>query len=718
MTLQALLIVTLLNLAAGFGALQLLPSSRFKSTLDPLEKLLLLVGAGVLVNSVVGMLLVDLGVFSLGLLALPASLLAVAGLWRSRTRTASLPPSDRPPLTLPFTGRSIPVWVEYLLVALWAVAAGMLFFRPHEITFGGADAGVYVNLAAHIANEGSVRIDEPVLADLDPSLYDAFLRTMPDGSRFWSSGLLVTDTSGRIWPPFYHLHAMWQAAAYAVAEVPGALHMTPYWALWSTFSVFMVLRRLLSRREGWWIALLGLGVLTITAIQIWFARYPTSEMLTQFLFWFGLWAFIIWGEQKYRGSVWALMAGGAWGATFLVRVDTFFVWIIPAVLLVLLSVENRWNRSQAWFFAPLLVLPLFATTHALLFARPYFETTYGYLLSVALSTLWWLAPIALLGAGGLLFLMRNRRKVRGLVEKVWPTGRWLLVTAGAGLFLYAWFLRPILGAPLYFVNPWDNVPVQNWSFMSMRHLGWYLFPTGVAISATGILWLWWDLNRRTWALLLLGTVFSLLYLSNIRANGIHMYSLRRYVPVIIPFFVVAATMFGAWLYGRRNIILRAMAPLLLVIWLLGVVWTTRGFLSQVDFVGLPDQIGALADRFPDGSILLFNQARSIDLGDHLGVPLTLIHGHHAFTLHHMDQLDQTLFDDTLRQWQEAGRNVYWIELTESNVIPLAPDRLTYDFTFEIPVTVLEGTYDRKPVQIQSHNWTGKVYRLLPAAAPR
>ena len=42
-------------------------------------------------------------------------------------------------------------WAELAFLAVWAVAAGWLFFRPHEYVLGAADAGAvsYTHLRAH-----------------------------------------------------------------------------------------------------------------------------------------------------------------------------------------------------------------------------------------------------------------------------------------------------------------------------------------------------------------------------------------------------------------------------------------------------------------------------------------------------------------------------------------------------------------------------------------
>ena len=713
MALLVIGLLTLLNLGTGFGLLSLLVPQSLRPNLDPLEQLLLMLSAGVLANSLLGLLLAEAGLFFPWIPLALGLILTAAGCYQAWARKESWHLPDLPALPVPFTQWMLPGRAEYLLVALGLLGASLIYFRPHEIMWGGADAGVYIDLGAYLAQQGTLVIEDELLAGISPDLYPTFLRTMPDGTFFWSSGFLVTDETGRIWPPFYHLHVVWLAAGFVLGGVGGALLLTPYWALLATFAIYLFARRLMQASpHGWWLALCVVGSLVITAIQVWFARYPTSEMLTQFLFWVGLWAFIVWAEADYRGGTFACLAGCAWGATFLVRIDTFFVWLIPGVLAICLYGERRWHRSQLWFFAPLIILPIYATWHALLFARPYFDNIYGYALAVAWQQFWWLLPIV--GLVGVLFLLLLRRgRPLAMLAQFWGTGRWLLLLGGVALALYAWLLRPRLGSALEYVNPWDNVTVQQWNHMNLRHLGWYMSAPAVFLAIAGMLRLWWDVQRRTWAMLLLGTIFALFYLWNIRSNGIHMYALRRYVPIVIPFFVLSAILLVDWMLQRSHAIFRIAGWLLLIVWLAGIAWTSRGFLSQTNYQTMPVQFETLVEQFPENAIFLFNQARPVDLGDHLSVPAKLIYGQHAFTVQNMTGPNADRFVQTLGRWQAEGWEIYWVELSEPNPSPLAPEYLTFETTFEFRFTVLESTYDRKPVNVQSILWTADIYRLLP-----
>ena len=80
-------------------------------------------------------------------------------------------------------------------------------------------------------------------------------------------------------------------------------------------------------------------------------------------------------------------------------------------------------------------------------------------------------------------------------------------------------------------------------------LGWYLGPAGIALGVAGMCWmLVKDLNRRTVFLLGTGLFFSLLYLWRIQANPHQIYAMRRYVPVVLPFFIITAAYLINWLY--------------------------------------------------------------------------------------------------------------------------------------------------------------------------
>lgn len=683
------------------------------------EWLMLIWGSGTLLNGWLALVLAELGRFSWPLWLALTTAGACAALLLLRRRAVRFEWGAHP-LPVPGVTWTLPAWVETVFLAGWLCAAAFLFFRPHQYLWGGADAGVYVNLAAHVVDTGGLIIHDEILAALDEALYPAFLRVMDNLGRqtyFWSSGFTVEDFSGRISPPFYHLAPVWQALAYAWSGAEGALRMTGYWMVWASAAVYLVLRRLLPPNQ-WWIALAGLAALSICALQVWFARYPTTEALTQFLFWLGLWAFIRWGDDAYQGARWGAVAGGAWGSAFLVRIDAFFVGVIPLFLLAYLLHQRRFSRAQLPFFAAMVLLPLHATLHSFLFSRFYFFSIYGYMFQVIGSN--WAALLMLAVVAALVAALLWRRRDWfvawfGHTAVIWKSG---VITIIALFFFYNWFIRPIYGAPYTYINPWDNIPVEAWNHENLIRLGWYLSPLGIWLGAAGILCAVWEGQRRVWAFLLLGLVFTFLYVANIRSNAIQIYAMRRYVPVVVPFFISSAALFLSWL-DRQDRLPRWrswVAVGITAVWLASVGWSARGFISQVDMQNFQHEIKAVNDQLPPRSILLFNQSVPIGIGDHVGAPLRLMYGHHVFVLYHIEQLDVVKFSRAIADWQAQGYAVYWMAIPGQHPWPLATVPLERAFSFAIPVSYLEGTYTHKPTAIMHSVWPAEA--LLVGRIPQ
>ena len=264
---------------------------------------------------------------------------------------------------------------ELAALGLWLLLVIGIYFRPHEFIIGGADAGVYASLGANIVRTGSIRFVDPALASLDPTLYDGLLRTLPtsEGAPYYLLPAFYVPASGpagEITPQFYHLHPVWFAVGYALAGLRGELLLTPLWGVLGCLAVYMTARQL----WGWKVGLLALVGLSATALQIWFARYPTAEALTQYLFWTGIWAFTAWLDKREPPALWAALAGVALGEVFLTRIDAYVLLIVPILLGVWLWQTPAARRGARWFYAPLLLLAAQSLLHGWLLSRPYFAT--------------------------------------------------------------------------------------------------------------------------------------------------------------------------------------------------------------------------------------------------------------------------------------------------------------------------------------------------------
>src|SRR6185503_14244933 len=105
----------------------------------------------------------------------------------------------------------------------------------------------------------------------------------PDGPAYtWGRFMgfpLERPQTGRVVPEFFHLFPAFGAFLFQAMGVRGALAAPVVFGILGTLAAFFALRRIFSPAA----ALLGTVLLSLNVLQAWFARYPVSEPMTQFL---------------------------------------------------------------------------------------------------------------------------------------------------------------------------------------------------------------------------------------------------------------------------------------------------------------------------------------------------------------------------------------------------------------------------------------------------
>ncbi|MEJ2750922.1 MAG: hypothetical protein P8183_23890, partial [Anaerolineae bacterium] len=264
----------------------------------------------------------------------------------------------------------LPDWLEYAALIIGLAAAAWIFFRPHQFVTGAADAGGYVNLGAEIAHNGSIVIQDDLLAGLDPALYPAFLRPLPNmaiAPYYILPGFYVIgQPAGEITPQFYHLHPAWQAVAFGLGDgyassIQAELLLTGLWALLGVLAVYLFVRRLV----GWQVALLALAVL--------------------------------------------------------VRIDMLFVLPVLGLFGLWLWARDGWKQAYNWFFLPLLLLILHSLLHAIWQSSPYFFELFDFALRLLVVN--WLIPVSAVVSGLILLVGLGRyrsqlRRLTGLYGRI------------------------------------------------------------------------------------------------------------------------------------------------------------------------------------------------------------------------------------------------------------------------------------------------------------
>jgi hypothetical protein len=377
-----------------------------------------------------------------------------------------------------------------------------------------------------------------------------------------------------------------------------------------------------------------------------------------------------------------------------------------------LWVREGWKRDYNWFFLPLLLLILHSLLHALWQSRPYFFELFGFALTLLRVN--WLIPVGA-GIGGIVLLLGLSRYRRQFIRLGRYQRQFLmsLVFAFVLWALYGWFVRPYLGQTTLWNDPYSEGAIPQLNHENLIRLGWYLSPVGVWLGVAGIGLLIWRANRETAVMLAINLLITLIYLTNIRANPHQVYAMRRYVPAVMPLFIVGGACFLGWLAAHKKIWLSSTALLLALVWLGGFGWLARGFISQVDYQGILPQLDQLAGQFAPGSILIFNDPAPIGQGDIIGTPLRFLKGHDVLTLRDPEALDGQQFEQTLRRWQMQGHSVYWLMVPDGYEWPLSRWSLDEAGAYDIQVTALEGTFDRRPSQLQALHWRGQFALIQP-----
>jgi hypothetical protein len=506
------------------------------------------------------------------------------------------------------------------------------------------------------------------------------------------------------------------------------------WALLGALAVYLAVREF----AGWQTAALALTGLSITALQVWFARYPTAETFTQYLLWSGIWALAMWLGGREPQPLWALLAGLTLGEIFLLRID--MIVVLPILALLVSWLLLRRQPATIWFLLPLILLIIHSLVHALWQSRPYAYDLFG--LSLLLLRVNWWIPAAGLAAGVLFFWAVSRTGPRLAAI----TSRYRRFALGGFVLLalfvaaYGWFVRPVLGEPVLRQDAYSQLVIPLTDHENWRRLGWYLSPLGIWLGVAGACVLIWQVNRRTAVMLAICAAFAALYLWNLRANPHHIYAMRRYVPAVLPFFTVAAAVFLSWLAqsGREwrvesgewrvkrtpldvdvhptfanrlpltdhrlpitASLSKAAAAILTIAWLAGLGWSARGFVTQVDYRGLAGQLESLNQTLEPNSILIFNDQATVGQGDVIGTPLKFIYGHDVFVLRDPAALDADLLAQSLQIWHNNGRAIYWI----GDPTWLTEQGLSFDpGEFILRSQRLESSYEHKPRAIEQQEW--------------
>ena len=630
------LAATLATIAIFFAPGVLLVSAlvgRDKIALSLGEKLYLSVASSVLLSGWVGLTLAEIGRFSpANVAAVVAILVAVAALALSKQLSFASGSRD---------------WRELGVATALLAFTLVAYYPPYEYILGGRDPGIYVNTGFHLAREGNLTFTDPVIASIPEEDWALFFRVdkeLPDWKhlRFQGYGL-ENPSSARVVPHGLHLYPTWIATAAAMYQMRAGLYATPFFAMLGALGLFFALNRIF----GFEIAAWASAFLTVFQIQIWFARFPNSEVVVQFLYALAL-MFFFFMEEK-RSTIAGAMAGVALGSTLLARMENVLFLVPIALVMIWKRLKRELDAPEIAFLGGFSILALHAAVHDRFVSWPYVSSILGrHYWRILGDNLWAIAALGIIG-----FVVVDRLAGR------WPSGTYTWVQSnrfrmGAALALFA------LAAFTYFVRPfWHGPRTAPHDAEAFLRMSWYFYPLGLALAVSGAMVLLVRARKTQVFFLLTGLTFSLFFFYKVRVWHDHYFAMRRFIPVILPSLVVCISVFLVSLRSDARRLTqwgaRVIAATLLVIYFVDgrALWAFRG---HEEFPGSLDFVEELARHIGDDDVVIFPRREGLHM---LELPLAELEGKHVLEFYSLKPPRDRL-EDLLVQWRDEYRDVYFV----------------------------------------------------------
>jgi len=606
-------------------------------------------------------------------------------------------------------------------VSALALALAAAWFLPGApYLLGDKDPGVYVTHSIAIERGGSTQVEDPVLERIDP----AQVVQLTPGARF--PGLWIDpDDPTAILPQFYHLWPSMQAVGVDLAggQAGGAFHLTPLLGALAVVVLGLAVRASLDGPEGAVAGVAAGALVAVNMMEVWQARYPTTEVLSQLLLVGALLGATVAMRTGWRPA--SAAVGLLASVGFLARPDGILLVGLVAVALGLLVATRQDPSNLRWLAGGLLVPLPYAIWNAYEAARNY---TLGNDIPPLRTFAGALALIAVAAAAGRAAWGALERRTAGKhaadppdpPERPERLPRWLavpvLVATGA-LLLFFWYRGDLLGEV---VSDYNGTEIRTYDELNLQRIAYFTTRLALVGAFAGlvVMLLRSRLPGRLAVLCLPGLVVTPVYLWAARNSPRLMWWGRRYVPMVLPTLLVLAAVFFAYLLVRRGRLVwpgriagAAMLAFLLVDGA-GQSLDLRGHREMAGSSTLVDRVDAArgeADgvylwRYPDSGIY--------DASRNLGGPMLTVHGQPSTLLH--PEPTQAEVDMYVAAFPDHEVFV----VTQGTELPgtIDPARFELVDDFVGQLSIWEETLLERPDEAISIPVPVRIYRLLSSGA--
>jgi hypothetical protein len=396
----------------------------------------------------------------------------------------------------------------------------------------------------------------------------------------------------------------------------------------------------------------GTALLALNVVQVWFARYPNSDVPMQALLFAALLAFARAHADEDR--FFAPIAGALLGLLLFLRFEAVLALAGVGIAVAVGTLKHRWPHPS--FLGALALTAAAAVVYLFRWMMPYL--TYPGVFLANLQP----AHLAAIGLGGTglaaLIVIAWRASARPGGRPVGsPLARRMagavplaligVVIAGAA---YAFFVRRAAGP----IAPHDADAFRTFAYF-------YLTPAGLAAALAGFVLV---VRRSFWrdpALLLTVAVFGFFFFYKLRIVPEHFWVSRRFLTMILPaaLLLVGAVAF-AWLEDWRG--RRRWRPIIGMLFVVVLGWqfftATRPLLAHVEYAGVIPKLEGLAARFGDDDLIIVESRNASDTHV-LALPLAYVYARNVLVLD-SPAPDRATFGEFLAWAATRYREVYFI----------------------------------------------------------
>ena len=427
-----------------------------------------------------------------------------------------------------------------------AILIGLfLFLLPFMNVFGSWDAGVYPNIAGNIDRTGSVFYSDPVFPGLQEEerhlFYEDHYYTDESGERVFKHstldlGFYLTDPDkGEVTPQLFYYFPSFLAAGMGFLGVRPGFMLIPLFALLSVWGLYLLARELMGR----WASAAASLLLAVSFIQVYFAKYATSEVCAQFFFITGLLAYLRYRKREPGvggDPAWGFLAGVGFGCMLLSHIDSLLIFAPILLVYGFLFVKYGWKEvwKDRLFLLTFGLFGAFTVAMSLGPYRTYVTDIQRGFLDVVPGR--W-ATVGAVVVGCVIASVLLRTVLNSLFRFLYRHRMKIIVAVCLLLILitiYALFIRPSLSSEKGLA-----AEVRTYNESALPRLTYYITPLGLVLAIIGYcLFMLKDLDSSKAMVVLMGLTFTGVYIYRPLISPVLVYSMRRYVIVVLPITVL------------------------------------------------------------------------------------------------------------------------------------------------------------------------------------